>query len=76
MSPMQNIHSADLLSLLEQKNLPYEHRRRLIVTRTALELIEISLRAEGGKHRLSDEMKNLPTYVAAIEAMLDGKEAN
>lgn len=69
---MKTIALNSLLSLLEHKGISTQARRRLVVTQVALELIEVSLSTDNTTTSLAGEMQNLPNYVAAIEALLEG----
>ena len=68
---MYSINS-DLLGiekLLEDKALSAEQKRRLIATSIALRLIA-AVTSNNSGHQLADEMRNLVSYVEAIETSL------
>jgi hypothetical protein len=57
-----------ILSLLDEKGMPADQRRRIVAVATALELITMVV-AKGG-HTLAEEMQRLQQYVDAIDTAM------
>lgn len=74
---MISLSNSDLLGLeklLEDKSLTVDQRRRLLATAIALKLIAAVTTAHASSYKLADEMRNLSSYVDAIETSLLGRK--
>ena len=63
---MSGNFASGLESLLDQKNITIEERRRILATNASLELIAIAVNKEGSENKLSEEFNNFAVYVDAI----------
>lgn len=68
-----NDRNQGILSLLDEKGMPPDQRRRIVAVATALELITMVV-AKGG-HTLAEEMQRLQQYVDAIDTAMQGRQA-
>ncbi|MBL8300643.1 MAG: hypothetical protein JNN30_20075 [Rhodanobacteraceae bacterium] len=66
-----NDRNNGILSLLDEKGLQPEQRRRMVAVATALELITMVV-AKGGT-TLAEEMQRLQQYVDAIDTAMQRK---
>lgn len=68
-----NDRNHGILSLLDEKGMPPDQRRRVVAVATALELITMVV-AKGGT-TLAEEMQRLQQYVDAIDGSMQRKQA-
>lgn len=66
-----NDRNQGILSLLDEKGMQPDQRRRIVAVATALELITMVV-AKGG-HTLAEEMQRLQQYVDAIDTAMQRK---